>query len=83
MSGYCCDTSDRRHRIIHLFYIDDLKLHAFVYRDFQQALMVVQEFTNALGIEFWIDKCALVYFRRGNIKAELENACASRHCEHL
>lgn len=64
--GYSCGTpGNRRHKITHLFYMDDLKLYAAGQRDLQQSLRVVQEYTHAIGMEFGIDKCALVHLKGG------------------
>lgn len=66
MRGYSCGpTGNRRHKITHLFYMDDLKLYATGQSDLQQSLRVVQEYTHAIGMEFGIDKCALVHLKKG------------------
>ena len=64
--GYNCGTpGNRRHKVTHLFYMDDLKLYASGERDLHQSLGVVQEYTQAVGMEFGLDKCALVHLKRG------------------
>nr|CAI5831238.1 unnamed protein product [Callosobruchus analis] len=64
--GYSCGTPNhRRHRVTHLFYMDDLKLYASGQRDLQHALRVVQEYSHAIGMEFGTDKCAMVHLKKG------------------
>nr|CAI5831945.1 unnamed protein product [Callosobruchus analis] len=64
--GYSCGTpSHRRHKVTHLFYMDDLKLYASGQRDLQHALRVVQEYSHAIGMEFGTDKCAMVHLKKG------------------
>ncbi|XP_044261169.1 uncharacterized protein LOC123009112 [Tribolium madens] len=64
--GYTCGPpSHRRHKVTHLFNMDDLKLYASGERELQQSLRVVQEYTHAIGMEFGTDKCVLVHIKRG------------------
>nr|CAI5837629.1 unnamed protein product [Callosobruchus analis] len=64
--GYSCGTPNhRRHKVTHLFYMDDLKLYASGQRDLQRALRVVQEYSHAIGMEFGTDKCAMVHLKKG------------------
>nr|CAI5858087.1 unnamed protein product [Callosobruchus analis] len=64
--GYSCGTPNhRRHKVTHLFYMDDLKLYASGQRDLQHALRVVQEYSHAIGMEFGTDKCAMVHLKKG------------------
>ena len=64
--GYSCGTpNSRRHKVTHLFYMDDLKLYASGQRDLQQSLRVVQEYSHAIGMEFGTDKCAMVHLKKG------------------
>nr|CAI5870488.1 unnamed protein product [Callosobruchus analis] len=64
--GYSCGTPNhRRHKVTHLFYMDDLKLYASGQRDLQHALRVVQEYSHAIGMEFGTDKRAMVHLKKG------------------
>nr|CAH7767457.1 unnamed protein product [Callosobruchus chinensis] len=51
--GYSCGAPNpRRHKVTHLFYMDDLKLYASAQRDLQHSLSVVQDYSHAIGMEF-------------------------------
>ncbi|KAJ8941212.1 hypothetical protein NQ317_016121 [Molorchus minor] len=54
--------------------MDDLKLYASAERDLQQSLRVVQEYSRAVGMEFGLDKCALVHLKRGRMDDYGEDA---------
>nr|CAH7741340.1 unnamed protein product [Callosobruchus chinensis] len=64
--GYSCGAPNRRrHKVTHLFYMDDLKLYASAQRDLQHSLSVVQDYSHAIGMEFGTDKCAMVHLKKG------------------
>ena len=54
--------------INHLFYMDDLKLFAKNDQDLEDLLNTVKEFSNDIGIEFGLDKCAKASFFRENLQ---------------
>nr|CAH7766629.1 unnamed protein product [Callosobruchus chinensis] len=64
--GYSCGAPNRRrHKVTHLFYMDDLQLYASAQRDLQHSLSVVQDYRHAIGMEFGTDKCAVVHLKKG------------------
>lgn len=48
--------------------MDDLKLYASSESDLTNALSKVQKYTEAIGMEFGLDKCAVVHCRRGKVQ---------------
>ena len=57
--------------INHLFYMDDLKLFAKNDQDLEGLLNTVKEFSNDIGMEFGLDKCAKASFVRGKLQKTL------------
>ena len=84
-NGYHCGPpSNRRHKVTHLFYMDDLKIYASGERDLHQSLRLVHEYTQAVGMELGLDKCAVAHFKRGRIgdlgqDAQLVDGSILRH----
>ena len=64
-TGYGYKTFDRT--INHLFYMDDLKLFAKNDQDLEDLLNTVKEFSNDIGMEFRLYKCAKASFVRGKL----------------
>uniref|UniRef100_A0A6V7LE95 Reverse transcriptase domain-containing protein n=1 Tax=Bracon brevicornis TaxID=1563983 RepID=A0A6V7LE95_9HYME len=58
---------DRRHEISHLYYMDDLKLFASGERQLKLQLDIVAKYSEAVGMEFGLDKCAAVHIKRGRV----------------
>ena len=57
--------------ISHLFYMDDLKLFAKNDKDLHDLLEIVKAFSDDIGMEFGLDKCAKATFKSGKfIKSE-------------
>ena len=66
MSGYMAGPPNcRTHRVTHLFYMDDLKVYASIESRHQQTLEVVLSFTHGIGMEFGLEKCAVIHLNRG------------------
>lgn len=66
--GYRCGPpTDRKHQVTHLFYMDDLKLYASSESSLSQALKSVHQYTKAIGMEFGLDKCAVIHCKRGRV----------------
>lgn len=64
--GYMCGTpSNRRHKVTHLFYMDDLKLYAASAADLTLALNIVQVYSQDIGMAFGLDKCAVLHIKKG------------------
>ena len=53
--------------INHLFYMDDLKLYAKDDQDLEGLLTTVKQFSQDIGMEFGLDKCAKASFVKGNL----------------
>ena len=53
--------------INHLFYMDDLKLFAKNDRDLEGLLCTVKQFSDDIGMEFGLNKCAKATFVRGKL----------------
>ena len=63
--------------INHLFYMDDLKLYAKNDKELEGLLSTVKQFSDDIGMEFGLDKCAKASFIKGKptrtTAAELES----------
>ena len=55
-------------RITHLLYIYDLKLCAKDYNELEGPLRTVKRFSDDIGIEFGLSKCAKANFKRGKLE---------------
>lgn len=60
-------------RISHQFYMDDLKIYASNKDQLQSEFELVKSFSDAVCMEFGLDKCAVVHARRGQIQNERNN----------
>ena len=58
----------RTERITHLFYMDDLKLYAKDDNELEGLLRIVKGFSDDIGMEFWLSKCAKATFKRGKLE---------------
>jgi hypothetical protein len=64
--GYNCGPpSNRRHKVTHLFYMDDLKIYAASQADLDQSIRIVHEYSRDIGMAFGLDKCAVLHLKRG------------------
>ena len=72
--------------ITHLFYMDDLKLFAKNDSDLDDLLTIVKDFSNDIGMEFELDKCAKASFKRGKFckasNINLDTNTKIRNLEH-
>ena len=57
--------NNRKHKITHLFYMDDLKMYGQSENEIQKMLKMVQQYSSEVGMEFGIDKCAYYNILRG------------------
>ena len=64
-TGYGYKMNSRR--INHLFYMDDLKLYARDDRELEGLLQTVKSFSDDIGMEVGLDKCAKATFKRGKM----------------
>ena len=71
--------------INHLFYIDDLKLYAKNDKELEGLLSTVKQFSDDIGMEFGLDKCAKASFVKGKLNrttaAELDIDTAIRELD--
>jgi hypothetical protein len=54
-------------KIFHLLYIDDLKLIAKSEEELQKQIQTVKNFSDDICMEFGLDKCAKITFKRGKV----------------
>ena len=52
------DIREREEKINHLFYMDDLKLYGKNDKELDGLLRTVKKFSDDIGMEFGLDKCA-------------------------
>ena len=52
-------------KIDHLLYMDDLKLYAKNEQQLDSLVQTVRTFSKDIGMQFRIDKCALIILKRG------------------
>ena len=55
-------------KINHLFYMDDLKLYAKDDKELEGLLHTVKSFSDDIGMDFGLDKCAKATFIKGKLK---------------
>ena len=58
----------RNERITHLFYMNDLKLYAKDDNELEGLLRIVKGFSDDIGMEFGLSKCAKATFKRGKLE---------------
>eukprot|EP00957_Ditylum_brightwellii_P183935 14010436-Ditylum_brightwellii.AAC.1 len=51
---------NRKNKISHLLYIDDLKLYARNEEELRRALKFVENFSGDINMTFGLDKCAIL-----------------------
>ena len=54
-------------KINHLLYIDDLKIYAKDESEMCRCKDLVREFSNDIGMEFGLEKCAVLHLKKGEI----------------
>ena len=54
--------------IIHLFNIDDLKLYAKDDSELEWLLKILKGFSDDIGMEFWLSKCAKATLKRDKLE---------------
>ena len=57
----------KEQKISHLFYMDDLKLYARNDEELEGLLKTVKSFSDDIGMQFGLDKCAKATFKRGKL----------------
>jgi len=61
-------TSKSNEKISHLLYMDDLKLYSRTEAELESLLNTVKIFSDTIGMEFGLEKCATLSIQRGEIK---------------
>ena len=64
-TGLGYQTSKQAQRISHLLYMDDLKLYGKTSAELQSLLNTVRVYSEDIGMEFGLDKCATLEMHRG------------------
>ena len=64
-AGY--EFSKVKEKVNHLLFMDDLKLYAKNEKSLDSLIQTVRIFSKDIGMEFGIDKCAMISLKRGNI----------------
>jgi hypothetical protein len=54
-------------KISHLLYMDDLKLIAKSEEELQKQIQKVNNFSDDINMEFGLEKCAKIKFKRGKL----------------
>ena len=57
-----------REKINHLLYMDDLRLYAKTEKGLDSLMQTVRVFSADIGMEFGIDKCAMLVVKRGSVQ---------------
>ncbi|GJQ72611.1 hypothetical protein Trydic_g1276 [Trypoxylus dichotomus] len=65
--------NNRKHKVTHLVYMDDLKIYAKNQHDLQKMLNVTQEYIHNTGMTFNANKCATYHLERGRSVMEGES----------
>uniref|UniRef100_A0A6V7IJA1 Uncharacterized protein n=1 Tax=Bracon brevicornis TaxID=1563983 RepID=A0A6V7IJA1_9HYME len=65
---------DRKHEIDYVHSMDDLKLFASGERQLNPLLDIVVRYSGSMGMEFALDKCAVLHIERRRIDGEGEDA---------
>ena len=66
-SGYGYKISNISAPISHLFYMDDLKLYSKNDQEQVGELKIVKQFSDDIGMEFGLEKCAKASFKKGKL----------------
>ena len=66
-SGYGYKISNTSAPISHLFYMDDLKLYSKNDQEQVGELKIVKQFSDDIGMEFGLEKCAKASFKKGKL----------------
>ena len=66
-TGYGYKISNKK--MNHLFYMDDLKLYTCNDYELEGLLKTVKAFSDDIGMEFRLDKCAKATFKRGKLES--------------
>ena len=53
--------------INHLLFMDDLKFYSTSKRALDSLIQAVRIFSQDIGMQFWIDKCAMLVMKKGKI----------------
>ena len=61
------NTQQRQTNISLLLYIDDLKLIAKSEEEFQKQIHTVKTFSDDINMEFGLEKCVKITFKRGKL----------------
>ena len=71
--GYKMGSTERSRNLMHLFFVDDLKLYASSLERSKYQLDVITTFSKDIGMTFGEDKCGYIYIERGSIRSHGES----------
>ena len=60
-------TTKNKSKINHLLYMDDLKLYGKSQKDMETMIHTVRIFSDDIGMQFGLDKCATITLKRGKL----------------
>ena len=73
-----CNFVSNKEKINHLLFMDDPKVYANNEKDLESLIQTVRIFSEDIGMEFGLSKCAILIMKRGKaVKAEGVN-CLTR-----
>ena len=75
--------SSNKEKINHLLFIDDLKLYAKNEKDLDSLVQTVRIFSNGIGMEFGIDKCATLVVKKRKLQSLMEFYCLMKSNERI
>lgn len=66
--GFDLKSTEHTKTLSHLLYMDDLKIYAGTERKLKQLIKLVEVFTTDVKMEFGLDKCRTLSFKKGSIE---------------
>ncbi|KAI5731448.1 hypothetical protein M8J77_010139 [Diaphorina citri] len=63
--GYNLNSGRNNHLISHQLYMDDLKLYAPSHGKLRELIVLVEQFSNDIGMKFGLDKCKVINIKKG------------------
>ena len=67
--------SESKEKINHLLFMDDLKLYSRSEKGLDSLVQTVRVFSEDIGMEFGIEKCAMLVMEKGKIVSQLVQSC--------
>ena len=64
--------ANKRQKVNHLLFMADLKLYAGNEKSLELLIQTVHVFNNDIGMEFGVEKCAVVTMKKGKMSTAME-----------